>query len=75
MRLDHMGYNSYMIGDTNFPKIDSDTLCIINSSSGETETNILYANQAIKQGSKTLLISASSQSSLHELCDFHFIYS
>ena len=34
MRLNHLGYESYMIGDTNFPRLDSSSVVFISSSSG-----------------------------------------
>ena len=45
MRLFHLGYNYYMIGDTNFPRISDKTIAIVNSSSGETESNIHMQNK------------------------------
>src|SRR5512137_2637182 len=38
MRLSHIGFNASMIGDTNVPRCDENTLCIVNSSSGNTDS-------------------------------------
>lgn len=74
MRLDHMGFNSYMIGDTNFPRVDNNTVAFINSSSGETKTNILYAEQAVSMGAFTVLLTCSKGSTLNNLCDVSIFY-
>ena len=75
MRLFHLGYNSYMIGDTNFPRISDKTITIVNSSSGETESNILYAKQARNNGSYVVLFTTNSNSSIAKLSDFTICYS
>ena len=74
MRLDHLGFKSFMIGDTNFPRLDSNTVVFINSSSGETETNILYARQAIKHGARTILFTSKPNSTLASICDHKILY-
>ena len=45
MRLSHLGYKAYMIGDTTTPRIGKDTIAIVNTSSGETPTMRLYVDQ------------------------------
>ena len=42
MRLSHMGYNATFIGDTNVPRVTSNTVVFVNSSSGETPSIALY---------------------------------
>ena len=74
MRLDHLGFKSFMIGDTNFPNLDSNTTVFINSSSGETETNILYVKQAIKFKARTTLFTSNKDSTLASICDNTIIY-
>jgi 6-phospho-3-hexuloisomerase len=74
MRLDHLGFRSFMIGDTNFPRIDPNTVAFINSSSGETQTNVLYARQAIKHGAKTVLLTSQANSTLANICDYKILY-
>ena len=75
MRLFHLGYNSFMIGDTNFPRISDKTIAIVNSSSGETESNILYAKQARNNGSFVVLFTTNTNSSIAKLSDFTICYS
>ena len=50
MRLNHMGFNASMIGDTNVPRVRQNSILFINSSSGETPSILLFA----EQGSFTL---------------------
>jgi 6-phospho-3-hexuloisomerase len=46
MRLSHMGYSASFIGDTNVPRVTSNTILFVNSSSGETPSIALYVKQA-----------------------------
>ena len=69
MRLSHIGYNAYFIGDTTTPRIDSNSLVIINSSSGETPTNILYAQQASTAGAFIITITSNKESTIAKLSD------
>lgn len=67
MRLSHIGYEAYFIGDTTLPRIDDKSVVIINSSSGETPTNILYAQQAKSAGSYIITITTNSNSTIAKL--------
>tara|TARA_B110000238_G_C16126489_1_gene439429 strand:+ start:76 stop:594 length:519 start_codon:yes stop_codon:yes gene_type:complete len=69
MRLSHIGYNAYFIGDTTLPRIDSNSVVIINSSSGETPTNILYARQASAAGSYIITVTSDKNSTIAKLSD------
>ena len=69
MRLCHIGFDAYMIGDSNFPKIDSKTLVFVNSSSGETPTSILYTQQAKNEGAFVVGVTQNSESSIGKLSD------
>ena len=64
MRLCHMGFDAFMIGDTNFPRINSDTLVLVNSSSGETPTIKLYVEQAASQGAEIITFTDNPASSI-----------
>lgn len=75
MRLMHLGYNNVsFIGDTNVPYTgDSDTLVIIASSSGETKTNVLYANiiKNISDNPPVLLtITCNKNSTIGKMSDY-----
>lgn len=74
MRLGHMGFDAYMIGDTNFPKIDENTLVLINSSSGNTETMLLYAAQAKTFKGYIVTITANEAGKLSSLSDLLLTY-
>jgi 6-phospho-3-hexuloisomerase len=74
MRLNHLGYESYMIGDTNFPRLDTSSIVFISSSSGETETNIVYAKQAVQCGAKTVLFTSNANSTLANICEVVILY-
>ena len=69
MRLSHIGYEAYFIGDTTLPRIDENSVVIINSSSGETPTNILYAQQAKAAGSYIITITTNPESTIAKLSD------
>ena len=69
MRLSHIGYNAYFIGDTTLPRINTSSVVIINSSSGETPTNILYARQASDAGSYIITITSNKNSTIARLSD------
>lgn len=72
MRMSHIGFETYFIGDTSLPRINKKTLVIINSSSGETPTNILYARQAKEAGSYILTFTCNKESTIGQLSDMVF---
>lgn len=67
MRLSHLGLNAYMLGDTTFPKIDKKTLVLVNSSSGETPSIILYVKQAKLAGAEVVLFTDKRESTIASL--------
>ncbi|MDB2389797.1 SIS domain-containing protein [Alphaproteobacteria bacterium] len=69
MRLSHLGFNSYMLGDTALPKIKKGDLTIINSSSGETQSILLFAKLAKKFGSRLICITSEQNSSIAKIAD------
>jgi 6-phospho-3-hexuloisomerase len=69
MRLSHVGYESYFIGDTALPRINKNSVVIINSSSGETPTNIIYAQQAREAKSYIITITTNKDSTIAKLSD------
>lgn len=74
MRLSHLGYTSYMIGDTTLPRIEKGDLILINSSSGETQSIVLLAKIAKQHGGKIITISSREGSTLSKLADLRVIY-
>ena len=69
MRLSHLGFKSFMIGDTSLPRINRNSLVIINSSSGETLSIKILAEKAKEVGAKILTISTNENSSIANLSD------
>lgn len=64
MRLSHMGFDAHMLGDTNFPKVNSDTIALVNSSSGETPSMKLYVDQCKEAGVFIVAFTANIESSI-----------
>lgn len=64
MRLTHLGFNAFMIGDTGLPRINEDSIILINTSSGETPTIKLYAEQAKNVGATIITFTTNSKSSI-----------
>jgi len=64
MRLSHLGYRSYMVGDTTLPRVDSDTFVIVNTSSGETSSMKLYVDQCREAGSFIVAVTAGKKSTI-----------
>lgn len=58
MRLSHLGFNSYMIGDTTLPRVDAETIVIVNSSSGKTPSIDLYVEQC--KAAKCFIVSVTT---------------
>ena len=69
MRLVHMGVSASFIGDTNVPSIQQNSTVIINSSSGETPTIKIFAQQAKNRGAKVFLITQNPGSKIGKLSD------
>jgi 6-phospho-3-hexuloisomerase len=74
MRLSHLGYPAFMIGDTNLPRIQRGDLVFINSSSGETPSIKLFAEQAKREGAKIVLVTAKNDSSIAKIADTSIYY-
>lgn len=70
MRLSHLGFSSFMIGDTSFPKVDPDSIAIVNSSSGETPSMKLYVEQCKNAGVYVVVFTKNSQSYIGKLADY-----
>lgn len=69
MRLMHLGFQAYVVGETVTPSFGSKDLLVCISGSGETDSVILYANKAIKNGMKVISVTATSDSTLSHLSD------
>ncbi len=75
MRLSHLGFNAFMLGDTTLPRVKDGDLIIVNSSSGNTPSIVLYAKQAREAGAVIILLTASKNSQLSIIADCTIRYS
>ena len=69
MRLMHIGFESYVVGETVTPSIIKGDLLIIGSGSGETESLLGMAKKAKKMEVDVALITIFSQSSIGKYTD------
>jgi len=69
MRLSHIGFDTYVVGETITPPIKENDLLIIGSGSGETESIVPVAEKTKKINSKIALITISPQSSIGSFAD------
>lgn len=69
MRLSHLGCVSYMIGDTTLPRVNESSVILVNSSSGETPSNVLLATQAKDAGSHIITFTCNPKSTLGKMAD------
>ena len=67
MRLMHMGFDVYVVGETVTPAIQPDDLLIIASGSGATATLVVMAKKCKKIGAKLALITTRPASEIGEL--------
>lgn len=74
MRLSHIGFEAYMIGDTSLPRIGCGDLVLVNSSSGNTPSVLLYAEQAKQAGATVISLCANDNSKISELADQNICY-
>jgi 6-phospho 3-hexuloisomerase len=70
MRLMHMGFEAYVVGETVTPAIGPEDLLIIGSGSGETGTLTVMANKAKKVGAMVALITIYPMSTIGHIADF-----
>ncbi|WP_290898353.1 6-phospho-3-hexuloisomerase [Ferroglobus sp.] len=70
MRLMHLGYNVYVVGETVTPRIDKEDVLIAISGSGET-TSVVNISKKAKEmiGSKLVAITGNPNSSLAQMSD------
>lgn len=67
MRLMHLGFSVYVVGEIVSPAIQKGDLLIAGSGSGTTLSIVSAAQKAVKAGAKVLTFSTTSQSPLAEL--------
>ncbi|VVB86904.1 3-hexulose-6-phosphate isomerase [uncultured archaeon] len=69
MRLMHMGFNVYVVGETTTPAVQQDDLVIAVSGSGETPSIANLGGIAKKIGSKLATITSNKDSTLGRISD------
>jgi len=69
MRLMHLGYNVFVLGDTIVPSIGRDDIVIAISGSGRTKLIVTAAEAAKKVGAKVIAITSYPNSPLGRLAD------
>lgn len=69
MRLMHMGFESYVVGETVTPNIEKGDLLLICSGSGETGSLVSMANKAKKIGASLALVTIFPESSIGQIAD------
>lgn len=69
MRLMHLGYDVYVVGETVTPRIASDEVLISISGSGETTSVVNISRKAKDLGCKLISITCNSTSTLAKLSD------
>jgi 6-phospho-3-hexuloisomerase len=69
MRLMHMGFEAYVVGETVTPNIEKGDLLLIGSGSGETGSLVSITNKAQKIGAAIVLVTIFPQSSIGKIAD------
>ena len=69
MRLAHLGYHAFMIGDTSLPRVNSNSVIIVNSSSGETPSICLFVEHCKAAGSLVVALTTNPTSSIGRSAD------
>lgn len=69
MRLMHLGFEAYVVGDTTTPAFGPEDLLILGSGSGETSGLVNVAQKAKKIGGKIAVLTIKRESTLAKLGD------
>ncbi len=69
MRLMHLGFASFVVGETVTPNIGKDDLLLIGSGSGETGSLVSMASKARMIGAATAVVTILPESSIGKLAD------
>ncbi|MFZ2410681.1 MAG: 6-phospho-3-hexuloisomerase [Candidatus Methanoperedens sp.] len=69
MRLMHMGFNVYVVGETTAPAVQEDDLVIAVSGSGETPSIASLGAIAKKIGSKLAVVTSNKDSTIGKISD------
>lgn len=69
MRLGHLGYSTWMLGDATVPAIAQGDLLLVASGSGETQTIYDIVDLAHKNGARVALVTGNPESRMGKLAD------
>jgi 6-phospho-3-hexuloisomerase len=69
MRLGHLGFNAYTLGDSTVPSIANNDLLIVASGSGETQTIFDLVSIAKKNNAKIAAVTGNSESRIGKLAN------
>lgn len=69
MRLMHLGFNVYVLGETITPSVGEEDLVLIISGSGSTTLPVTVANMSKKLGAKVLAITSHGDSPIGKTAD------
>ncbi len=69
MRLMHLGFQAFVVGETVTPAIGPRDLLVIGSGSGETATLAVFAEKAKKMGARLALITIFPESKIGKMAD------
>ncbi len=71
MRLMHIGFDSYVVGETTTPAIEENDLLIAGSGSGRTRMTLALVEAAAARGARTAVITGHPDSPLALSADHH----
>lgn len=69
MRLVHLGFNVFIVGETITPKIEIGDVLLLVTGSGMTQSVVLVAQTAKKTGAKIVALTSNKESSVGKLAD------
>jgi 6-phospho-3-hexuloisomerase len=69
MRLMHMDFSVFVVGDTTTPAIGKDDLLVIGSGSGETGAMVVFAEKAKALGARVALLTTYPDSTIGRMAD------
>ncbi|MEM2070500.1 MAG: 6-phospho-3-hexuloisomerase [Archaeoglobaceae archaeon] len=73
MRLMHLGYSVYVVGETVTPRIQREDMLIAISGSGETSSIVSISQKAKEIGSKIVTVTSKRDSTLAKISDIVLI--
>lgn len=67
MRLMHLGYPVFVVGETITPSVEANDLFVAVSGSGESENVVSDVKKAVKKGAEVLVVTSNPESTLAKL--------